>query len=96
MFGGRLVWDKMFTGRLVGGRSIQATKSVNEMVTQNIPQHLFLQTGKEGNLGHICDTELVRKVAFYEFDGNYRFLTTSCVPYMGHTIRHFTLSLKKK
>ncbi len=24
MFSGRLVWDKMFTGRLVGGRSIQA------------------------------------------------------------------------
>jgi hypothetical protein len=28
MFGGRLVWDKMFTGRLVGGRSIQAPKFV--------------------------------------------------------------------
>jgi hypothetical protein len=40
------------------------------MVTQNIPQHLFLQTGKEGNLGHICDTELVRIAAFYEFDEN--------------------------
>jgi hypothetical protein len=24
MFGGCLVWDEMFTGRLVGGRSVQA------------------------------------------------------------------------
>ncbi len=35
MFGGRLVWDKMFTGHLVGGRSIQAPFSVLGLLTKS-------------------------------------------------------------
>jgi hypothetical protein len=69
---------------------------VHEMMTQNIPQHLFLQTGKEGNLGHIRDTELVRIAAFYEFLMKMIDSSLSLVVHMGHTVKLFTLSPKKR
>jgi hypothetical protein len=34
-------------------------------------------------------TEAVEIATLYEFDENYRFLTTSCDPYMGNNFRLF-------
>jgi hypothetical protein len=62
--------------------------SVN--VTQNVWHHHFqsLVQGR-GTLWEKWLKEVAKIEAHYEFDENYRFFTTSCDPYMGHTFRLF-------
>jgi hypothetical protein len=42
--------------------------------------------GGEGRCGTNWLTEVVEIAALYEFDNNDRFFTTSCDPFMGHTL----------
>jgi hypothetical protein len=51
--------------------------------------------GGGGHCGTNLPTEVVEIATLFEFNENDRFFTTSCDPYMGHTLRlfftHFTL-----
>ncbi len=58
--------------------------------TSNIILH---NLGGGGCCGTSWPTEGVRIVTLCEFDENNRFLTASCGPYMGHTLRLFFLHI---
>jgi hypothetical protein len=68
--------------------------SVNETAMQKVLQHNFPQPW--WCFGKNWPTEVMEIEKLYEFDKNLRFFTTSCDPYMGHTLRLFNTFHHKK